>query len=281
MATTTSVTAPQPTSRLMALPAELRIHIYEWLFAGLTIRTKSIGARGSDGTHLSLLKYHVPEILLCSRQIYQETIGMYYSLSVVEAANDSQSLGTVLSSIPEETYRILQGVRIDCTVPNEYWDSVLEHCQGDHGQYDCVQVGYVTSSAVWNLRGELAQANRLRLKHIPLQVKIRVARGGTRWISINSLCEGTLRDRGPEYVDLTVDEDLTLATWLASDSGNTCINEYTGYGRIDKVVSHHQSTTSHGKSRSALQASGTPLASRGFILRQAYNCNKPLVWAAE
>ncbi|KAK5720744.1 hypothetical protein LTR15_006705 [Elasticomyces elasticus] len=139
MATTPSITAPQPTSRLMALPAELRIHIYEWLFAGLTTRVKASGARGSDGTHLSLLKYPVPEILLCSRQVYQETIGMYYSLSVVEAANDSQSLGTVLSSIPEETYRILQGVRIDCTVPDEYWDSVLEHCQGDHAQYDCVQ----------------------------------------------------------------------------------------------------------------------------------------------
>lgn len=73
---------PSEMSPLMRLPVDIRLHIYELTFADSRVHVHE----DSDwvGKHLVITKHwtRAPGLLLTSKQVYQDAIGIYYSETI-------------------------------------------------------------------------------------------------------------------------------------------------------------------------------------------------------
>ncbi|KAK5683903.1 hypothetical protein LTS10_003766 [Elasticomyces elasticus] len=110
-----SVSAPPTTSKLMALPPELRNRIYSDVFTGTTIGIEMYYQPKGDGTFSVLeARSMIPGILLVSRQAHNEAIGLYYARSAFTTAQrDSGWIVLWLNSMPLKYVALVTDVRCD------------------------------------------------------------------------------------------------------------------------------------------------------------------------
>ncbi|KAI5362857.1 hypothetical protein Slin15195_G102380 [Septoria linicola] len=92
------------TSRLLALPPELRNQIYTTYFSP-----------SSSDSNIPRIKpdYTLPPLLKTCRQIYSEAIGLYYSSAPAFRCLDEDSAVKWLCALPEKFLSLIQEVRYD------------------------------------------------------------------------------------------------------------------------------------------------------------------------
>ncbi|KAK3639021.1 hypothetical protein LTR56_012744 [Elasticomyces elasticus] len=115
MASADSVSAPPTTSKLMALPPELRNRIYSDVFTGTTIGIEMYYQPKGDGTFSVLeARSMIPGILLVSRHAHNEAVGLYYARSAFTTAQrNSGWIALWLNSMPLKYVALVTDVRCD------------------------------------------------------------------------------------------------------------------------------------------------------------------------
>ncbi|KAK4954268.1 hypothetical protein LTR10_007698 [Elasticomyces elasticus] len=115
MASTESVPAPAPTSGLIALAPELRNRIWTDVFTDPPVIVEGHCHMNDGGTYAYRGGSNTPGILLVSRQVHNETIGLYYSCSIFQPGGSGDPGWVVawLKSIPSKYVALVTDVRLD------------------------------------------------------------------------------------------------------------------------------------------------------------------------
>ena len=92
-------------SRLLDLPAELRVKIYEHVFEDCRIRLPC-----RNRTRLS-----APAILLVNKQVYEEAVDIYYASATFTYVHPGQDIiSEALSHLPRARWADLGHIAVDC-----------------------------------------------------------------------------------------------------------------------------------------------------------------------
>lgn len=147
-----SIQHPAQQSRLLNLPAELRLKIYEYVFEGHIISIRERNGRFG--------KPSPPSLLPTCKQIYTEAVDIFYACATF-SFNYYEVTRTALSLLPSSRRKMVQGLQLDETP----WCSCLSHCPAT-AEAGCRIHGYALACTKQDLRemGEDSLAEKVMVK---------------------------------------------------------------------------------------------------------------------